>query len=376
MVDLQQMLEAIAYHAKSLTRADVVAVSLIESTGQKPRWRAAKGNQNKLPVTSDDLGQIHLTLANRREPLVIRDLATTFPSGQLPFLESEGIVSTAWFPLLIDELIRGHLIVAFRSDHPLSTRDLRLLTSMSEKSSLALANAQLYESLRVREKELEILSGARVQAQEEERKRIAREIHDGLGQMLTAIKFNVEILGDNKGLSVEDRRRIEDMKSLLESVMTEAREISYNLMPSVLLDFGLAPALELLAEQTSRRSRIKIAFHASGLNERLDPQLEVGLYRIAQEALNNVVKHAQAKEAVVQIVRRPDSVTLSIEDDGRGFEAQHSMPSVDMKRGIGLSGMRERALSFKGKFTIDTSPGGGTGIIVEIPVANHGDPRT
>ncbi|HWP81419.1 MAG TPA: PAS domain S-box protein [Bacteroidota bacterium] len=371
MVDLQQMLDAIAHHAKSLTRADFVAVSMIESSGQKLRWRASKGNRNTLPPTSSDLQQIHSAIAERKEPLVIRDLRSNYRNGSLPVLEAEGVVSTAWFPLLIDGRVHGYLIVAYRRDHPLSTRELRLLTSMSEKSSLALANAELYESLRLREKELEILSGARVEAQEEERKRIAREIHDGLGQMLTAIKFNIEILEDNKSLPADDRRRIEDMKALLDSVMTEAREISYNLMPSVLVDFGLAPALQLLAEQTSRRNKINVLFHASGLNERLNPQLEISLYRIAQEALNNIVKHAQAKEAVMQIVCSPTSVTLTIEDDGKGFEAKNAMFAPDQKRGMGLSGMRERALSFNGKFTVESSPSKGTEIIVEIPLAGH-----
>ena len=246
---------------------------------------------------------------------------------------------------------------------------MRLLTSLADRATVAIMNAELYDQLRRNKKEMEILSEARVQAQEEERRRIAREIHDGLGQMLTAIKFNVEILEDNVGVSEEERKRIQDIKGLLDNVMTEAREISYNLMPSVLVDFGLASALQLLTEEVSRRNNLTVAFHSWGFTERLDPPLEIGLYRIAQEALNNVVKHAHAKEVAVQIVRDETNIRLTIEDDGEGFELRNLSVTRAGKRGMGLPSMRERVLSFNGTLSIDSTPLHGTEIAVEIPLA-------
>jgi signal transduction histidine kinase len=213
-----------------------------------------------------------------------------------------------------------------------------------------------------------MLTGARVQAQEDERRRIAREIHDSLGQMLTAIKFNVEILEDAADLqSDEDRRRIADIKSLLDNAMAEAREISYNLMPSVLVDFGLVPALQYLGEQFSKRNELSVKVHTTGVEGRLDSSIEVGLYRIAQEALHNVAKHADAREVSVQLIGDTETIRLVIEDDGKGFNVSRSERNSGKPRGMGLVGMRERAASFNGQFVLESRPGRGTEIIVEVP---------
>jgi signal transduction histidine kinase len=215
---------------------------------------------------------------------------------------------------------------------------------------------------------LKLLSGARVEAQEEERRRIAREIHDSLGQLLTAIKFNIEVLEDSVSSGSARQERLQDVKRLLDTAMAEAREISYNLMPSVLEDFGLVPALQLLCEQFEKRNGLRLTFHAHGVHERLDPIMEVGLYRIVQEALTNIAKHSQATEASVQFVRDTQGVRLTVEDSGKGFEM--ARPRSVERRGMGLVSMRERAASFHGSFTIDSTLGSGTVVVVEIPIPN------
>jgi len=271
-------------------------------------------------------------------------------------------------PLIVEGKHRGMIVVGYRHDHDFVGREMRLLHSLAEKHSIAMVNAQLYADLLQREKELEILSGARVQAQEDERRRIAREIHDGLGQMLTAIKFNLEILEDMITVEQEGQDRIHDMKGLLDDVMKEAREISYNLMPSVLDDFGLTPALQLLSEQFTSRTTVKAQFHTSGITDRLDPQMEIGLYRIAQESLNNVAKHAEATEVNLQFIRYPEGIRLVIEDNGKGITEKPDIVRATGKGGMGLVSMRERAASFGGILTIDSTPKNGTFITVEIPL--------
>jgi signal transduction histidine kinase len=278
------------------------------------------------------------------------------------------VISAIRYPLFVEKEIKGQLVVGYRRVHDFSARETRLLYSLAEKSSIALANAHLYDSLLSRERELELLSGARVNAQEEERRRIAREIHDSLGQMLTAIKFNVEILEDATNLQAdEDRRRIAEIKSLLDNAMAEAREISYNLMPSVLVDFGLVPAVQFLGEQFSKRSHLHVHVHVSGVESRLDPSVEVGLYRIAQEALTNITKHAEASTVNIQLLGDSKSIRLIVEDDGKGFLINRLEPRKNERHGMGLVSMRERAVSFNGLFMLDSRPGRGTEIIVEKP---------
>ncbi len=370
-VDLQKVLETISHHAKILTRANWAGVMLIDPSTNSAQWRAAKGNERPLPSEPFRLGETHAAIARSREALVIQDFGNNprFPVEEFPPFKEEHIISAARFPLVVEKEIQGQLMVGYRQHHEFSPRELRLLNSLAEKSSIALANAQLYDSLLSREKELEQLSGARVHAQEEERRRIAREIHDSLGQMLTAIKFNVEILEDSSDLQrAEDQQRLADIKGLLDSAMEEAREISYNLMPSVLVDFGLVPALQLLCDQFAKRNSLKLTFHSNGIDHRLDPAVEIGLYRIAQEALNNVAKHANATEVNVQLIADGKHLRLLIDDDGRGFKISAFDQLGGPRHGMGLVSMRERASSFRGSFVIDSKPGRGTEIIVEIPL--------
>ncbi len=370
MVDLQKTLAAISQHAKLLTRADLAAVLMVDMAKGFYSWRAMKGNALPFPTRSFQLTSIHRELLKKREMVVMQnsDKDSQYPMDQFPALQEEHLVSCVGFPLYSEDESVGFLVVGYRRLHVFSEREVRLLTSLAEKSSLALTNARLYDNLLHREKDLELLSGARVKAQEDERRRIAREIHDGLGQMLTAIKFNLEILEDTIAPKEDERKRIDDMKNLLDSVMKEARELSYNLMPSVLDDFGLAPALQLLCEQFSQRVEVKILFQAQGSNERLEPALEIGLYRIAQEALNNAVKHAQATEITMRLVRRPEGIQLTIEDNGKGFDVRPSEARIVGQAGMGLVSMRERAMSFSGVLTIDSSPGKGTTIEAQIPL--------
>ncbi len=370
VVDLNKIFTAILQQTLNLTRAHFSGVLLFDEQNVHIQWNSICGNTLQHTTEMFRPNETLSEILRKEEPLIIQDSSTDtqYPLSQLSIVGEEKLISSAWFPLIAEGKHKGMLVVGYRQYHDFAGREMRLLISLAEKYSLAMVNAQLYTDLLQREKELEILSGARVQAQEDERRRIAREIHDGLGQMLTAIKFNLEILEDAITAGKEERERIDDMKNLLDSVMKEAREISYNLMPSVLDDFGLAPALQLLSEQFANRTDIKVQFQAHGITERLDPNLEIGLYRIAQESLNNVSKHAKATEVNLQIISRSDGIRLVIEDNGKGITTQPSLIRATGKGGMGLPGMRERASSIGGTLTIDSTPNNGTLITVEVPI--------
>ena len=370
IVDLSKIFAAILQHTLNLTRAHFSGILLFDESNTQVQWNSICGNTLQHTIEmfqpNDTLGDI----LKIEEPLIIQDSIdnTRYPLNQLSIIGEEKLISSAWFPLMVDGRHRGMLVVGYRQYHDFAGREKRLLTSISEKHSIAMVNAQLYADLLQRKKELEILSGARVQAQEDERRRIAREIHDGLGQMLTAIKFNLEILEDMITASKDEHERIDDMKNLLDSVMKEAREISYNLMPSVLEDFGLAPALQLLSEQFAGRTGVKVQFQAHGVTDRFDPNVEISLYRITQESLNNISKHAEATEVNLQIINHSNGIRLVIEDNGKGITNQTDLLRATGKGGMGLPGMRERASSIGGVLTIDSTPNNGTLITVEVPL--------
>jgi PAS domain S-box-containing protein len=370
IMDLEKIFSAILQQTLNLTRAHFSGVLLFDEQQPSVRWKAICGNTLQHTLKSFKPQEAFGAFLKNERPNIVLDSNANelFPLSKIPIIGEEKIVSTAWMPLIVEGKHKGMIVVGYRHNHDFVGREMRLLHSLAEKHSIAMVNAQLYADLLQREKELELLSGARVQAQEDERRRIAREIHDGLGQMLTAIKFNLEILEDMITVEQDGQDRIHDMKGLLDDVMKEAREISHNLMPSVLDDFGLIPALQLLSEQFTNRTAIKAQFHTSGITERLDPQMEIGLYRIAQESLNNVAKHAEATEVNLQFIRYPEGIRLVIEDNGKGIIERPDIVRATGKGGMGLVSMRERAASFGGVLTIDSTPKSGTFITIEIPL--------
>ena len=204
------------------------------------------------------------------------------------------------------------------------------------------------------------------EAQEEERIRIATDLHDGLGQMLTAISYSIQDLfpDDRKESAIQEP--VKKIQQQIDLAIKEAKNIAYNLIPIVLKDFGLIVAIENLINRAHELYETKFSFNAFGFNERIDVRREKALYRICQEAINNIVKHANAKEATCQIFWQNCLVVLVIEDDGDGFDT--TLLELDKSNTcIGLISIKERVLAFDGNFSIDSEPGNGTEIIVEIP---------
>jgi signal transduction histidine kinase len=205
-----------------------------------------------------------------------------------------------------------------------------------------------------------------ITAQEEERKRIARELHDSTSQSLTSLLLGLRSLGEVCN-QPEMRRRSEELRDVASHTLDEVHSLALQLRPSVLDDLGLAAALERMIGDSRIRHGARIDLAMRGLGEeRLPAEVETAVYRIVQEALTNIARHAQAQTASVLIERQNGSVRAIIEDDGRGFEPA-SMDAAD--RRLGLYGMRERAELLGGNLTIESEPGRGTSLFVEIPLA-------
>ncbi len=203
------------------------------------------------------------------------------------------------------------------------------------------------------------------QVQEEERKRISRELHDDTVQALVALSRQLEMLG-HEASHPGARRRIVDMGSLVDSTLANLRRFTRDLRPPMLDDLGLDPALEWLAQSTTEREGIPVAFEAKGTERRLATDAEVALYRIAQEALSNAVKHARASRIWISLDYAPSYVELAVRDDGQGF-----LPGSERTGdagGLGLVGMHERAEMLGGTLSVESKPGQGTCLRTRIPV--------
>ncbi len=233
-----------------------------------------------------------------------------------------------------------------------------------------LLEKQLEESQRMRTEDLQQLAVAVQRGQEDERRRIARELHDDLGQRLSGMKFNIEVFEDTiPRTNGETLDKMRHFKQQIDSMITEIRRLSSNLHPAVLDDFGLVVALELLCGEFQKVQQIKVGFEPQNRNmARFDPDVEIALFRIVQEALANVGKHAGASKVNLSLGMDDGHVRLIIRDDGSGFNPAAVRRSKDSNRGLGLISMRERTQELGGSYRIESTPGKGTTITVEIPV--------
>ncbi len=226
--------------------------------------------------------------------------------------------------------------------------------------------ARLYEQVSASRKRLQILSQQLIEAQEVERRRIARELHDEIGQVLTAVRTNLQTIQLSPNPSTLGPR-LEESIGIVEHALRQVRDLSLDLRPSLLDDFGLAPALEWYVDRQAERSGLTAEFVAEPPEMQLSPALETACFRIAQAALTNVTRHAQAKQVRVELHHTETELRLAIRDDGIGFDVDTVLEHAAQGASLGLLGMRERAQLAGGQIEIESAPMNGTEIRVRFP---------
>jgi signal transduction histidine kinase len=249
----------------------------------------------------------------------------------------------------------------------------QLLTNIEKlanwNKSLEAHVAKQTEEIRQQQALTQQLLRRAITAQEEERAHLSREMHDGVGQMLTAVELSLDRLA--KFLPVEDhnaQERLERARTLIGQALTDLRRIIAALRPGVLDQLGLAPALRWLGEHLLRPLGISVTIEIEGLQERLPGEIETILFRIAQEAMSNVARHSQAGHVNIQVRYDDGQVTMTLTDDGQGYDLAAISPPVDHSRGLGLASMQERASLAGGRVTIESQPGQGSAVHVVVPL--------
>ena len=205
-----------------------------------------------------------------------------------------------------------------------------------------------------------------IEAQENERRRISRELHDGLGQLLSAAKLNfgmIDLVNNNNKEKSSDI--VKQVDSIISKAIVEARRIAHDLRPTTLDDFGLIPALRILC-QFAKITGIKVKFQVSPTLERIDPKVEIAIYRIIQESFNNISKYAESTEVSLDLYRKDNQVFVRVKDNGKGFDTENVTRTKKAGGGFGLLNMKERAELIGGKVEIISSPGHGTELLLEI----------
>jgi two-component system, NarL family, sensor kinase len=203
-----------------------------------------------------------------------------------------------------------------------------------------------------------------LKGQEEERSRMAKDLHDGLGGMLSGVKLSLGAMKGNMILSEANTRLFASVLDQLDHSINEMRRVAHNMMPEALVKLGLQQAVQDYCDGLNESNNLKFNTQFYGLEKRLDTASEIVVYRIVQELLNNVVKHANASEVLVQLMRHEKNLNITIEDNGRGF----IVGEVDSQRSVGLNNVRSRVDYLKGQLDIKSAPGAGTSIHIECAV--------
>ena len=240
---------------------------------------------------------------------------------------------------------------------------------LTEQKQVERTLIDVNERLEKEQAQRRLLSQSLMEISENDRRGVAMELHDHFGQIMTTLKLNLEILAAGlEGVDPPLLARLENATAKATQTITDLKKFASGLMPSMIENLGLIPSLQALVDDVAGTAGLQIQFFSSGIAERFGREKELALYRIAQESINNVVKHAQARRVHVNLISQEGLASLSIEDDGVGFAYSEEAHMLWRGGPLGLHIMRERAIQFGGELTIDSRPGQGVHVLAEIPL--------
>jgi len=372
-LEIEEVLETIVEKLMVLYDLEVCAICLPDLTGRRLNLASLR---SRSPLGHKERERFNLTYYRLQElvgdnpaklqgPQEVRtaDFARDDVSGVLT-----GLRSLYLLPLRAKGRFIGVIFLGHGGRMTFSEQELELLSAIGNQAAIAIENARLYDDLRYDEEVHKQLLQRVITAQEDERRRVAIELHDGVIQNLVSAVFRLQLcsacLEENPA---EARKALLESQEIINAGITEMRRVISGLRPTMLDDLGLIPALEKHIRRIREEAPVEMEIELEGAEvPPLTLEAETVLFRISQEALNNVVKHSRCRRARVSIEVEGEELCLRIEDDGVGFE----LPSVQRRgaRGFGMAGMRERAESVGGNLTVRSGPGEGTLVEARFPL--------
>jgi signal transduction histidine kinase len=356
-LELEPLLALVARRLRELVDARLVLIALPEGRGLRIAAAEAEGDRAYgivdvgLELEASKAGRVLERGRSERVDSVLED-----PEVDQQAARRLGVHSGIYVPLVVHGRAIGVLIAHDKvgPDPRFGGDDVRLAEALAARAAVAVDLSERVSRDSVRRV---------LEAQEIERKRLARELHDETGQALTSILLGLKPL-EQALTTDEERAALASLRELVVSTLQRVRRLAVELRPAALDDFGLVPALERLADGYREQAGIEVELEARLGEERLPGSVETALYRIVQEALTNVVKHAGANRVSIVLMRRNGSVMTVVEDDGRGFD-----PAATRDDALGLAGMRERLALVGGRLRIESGDSGGTTLVAEVPQA-------
>jgi len=370
-LSLDELLRELVVRLRRALDADSAGVLLLDDDGQTLYPRAVDGlaHQNASSIRVRVGAGVTGRIAAEGRPLIVDDHSTVDLSGIEGVAHADVRATTRSVmgaPLRIGDKVVGVVMVVSVRPRRFTEEELKLLLLVAGRAAPAVERAQLLEKVRAGRERQNALSRRLLTAQEEERRRLAVELHDELGQVLTAVKINLQSL-ERASRAAPAPAHLKDAIASVDHAMQRVRDLALDLRPSVLDDLGLPAALRWYVDRFARDARVETHVSVDSVPH-LEPELETACFRVAQEALTNVARHAQARRVWLDLHLLGEGLELKVRDDGIGFDAGAARERASAGTSMGLLGMQERVSLVGGGFAVESLPGGGTSVRARFAV--------
>jgi PAS domain S-box-containing protein len=368
-LDLEEIAPIALEKTIEILGADAGVVAITEAGGRTMRVIADSGMRPdmaaRLRERRTDEGWTGSAIRSG-EPIIIEDIRKSrYKNGVYPETVRGGYLSFLSFPLKVREQVYGVFEIAARHSGRFKKSDLGFITSVATVLSSTLHNAILHSELMIKQKELTELAEKLATVEEDERRMIAADLHDETGQLLAAAKANMQMATRRlTGSGPDILSMVEETTDLIAKALDQVRDISHGLHPALLDDVGFPAAVKWLAQKTREATGTKIRVRTKGTEKRMPAPVEASLFRIVQEILTNIARHANADSVRIDLLREATRIRIRIEDDGVGFDLEGERKSP---RGLGLRTLSQRVRWLGGEIKLQSARGKGTLVEVEIP---------
>lgn len=368
-LNLEDILSRSLESVVKLTEIDVGAVFLQEDLQGVLKLMAYHGISEEAARYASEMGMLDGScggIMDHGQIVIVPDLAR-YRTRRARNLRKENLSTLVHVPLMAKGSVLGSMCVATRNQRDFSDEEQKLLSAIGSQIAVAIENARLYEEVQMKERMRGELFLKAINAQEDERKRIARELHDDTSQSLAALLFALEETLEMDKIR-EIRRRLEGMHDLVQHTLDGVHKLIFDLRPSMLDHLGLVPAIRWFAESRLQSKGVRVNVEGGLTGTRLSPEVETALFRVVQEAITNTARHSAARNVWIKFLVEQDRVQIEVEDDGVGFDVENLGDGLVSLRGMGLLGMQERLELLGGELEIRTAPGSGTHLLIYVPI--------
>jgi signal transduction histidine kinase len=374
LLDLDAILNIGLDNVLNIMNGTVGGIMLLDEPSQTLSYQVYHGlsdtyaEEMRLKVGEGIAGKV----AQSGRAVLVEDISSESNAARIDLISSEGLKAFISVPLRAKDNVLGVMNVASHMSHRFTKEDVHLLHSIGDQLGTAIEQARLHERLRKARERLRKLARQNLVAEEEERRRIARELHDETSQSLSGIALQLEALLEMSSKSgnpdAELIAGLKKVQSLTVQVHKEVSRVISNLHPAVLDTLGLVAAVRQHAHSRLQPLNINVTMEVRGTEIRFPPDVEAAIFRVVQGAIGNIVKHSKAKNASIVLVYQPDEFSLRISDDGQGFDVSKLTDVEESGRGRGLFSMRERIGFLGGTSGVESKIGAGTTLWAKVPI--------